>query len=96
MSAAAEKQAKHACRAMTCITMEVNVYSIPNCPMCNVAKAFLKANSISFIEHDVASDRQAAKDMIVKTGQKAVPVVEIDGEFIIGFDQDKMEELLGL
>lgn len=64
--------------------------------MCKVAKEFLKANGISFIEHDVASDRQAAKDMIVKTGQKQVPVVDVDGKFVIGFDQDKMEELLGL
>lgn len=82
--------------AMSRKTMEVNVYGLPNCPMCNVAKEFLKANSISFIEHDVSADKQAAKAMIVKTGQKAVPVVEVDGEFIIGFDQDKMEELLGL
>lgn len=76
--------------------MEVNVYSIPNCPMCKVAKEFLKANNISFIEHDVSSDKQAAKAMIVKTGQKQVPVVDVDGKFVIGFDQDKMEELLGL
>ena len=83
-------------KATACKKMEVILYGLPNCPMCKVAKEFLKANGVSFIEHDVSKDKAAAKEMIVKTGQKQVPVVDIGGKFVTGFDQDKLEELLGL
>lgn len=76
--------------------MEVTLYGLPHCPTCKVTKEFLKENGISFIEHDVSKDRQAAKEMIVKSEQKQVPVIDVDGTLVIGFDQDKLEELLGL
>ncbi len=76
--------------------MEVTVYGLPECPVCKMAKEFLKANKISFIEHDVSKDRQAANTMIEKSGQKQVPVIDVDTTLVIGFDRDKLEQLLGL
>lgn len=76
--------------------MEVNVYGLPACPTCKVVKEFLKANEISFIDHDVSKDKQAAKAMVAITGQKQVPVVVVGEKFVTGFDRDEMEELLGL
>jgi len=76
--------------------MEINVYTTTDCSMCKAAKEFLKANSIAFNERNVAQDRQAAKDLIVKTGQRKLPTIDIDGSFVFGFDQDRLEELLGL
>ena len=64
--------------------------------MCKAAKEFLKANGLDFTERNVSEDRQAAKDLIVKTGQRKLPTIDVDGKFFFGFEQDKLEELLGL
>ncbi len=72
------------------------VYSTPTCPWCSVAKNFLKENHFAFKEVDVSKDRKAAEEMIEKSGQMGVPVIDIDGEIIIGFDKARIEELLGL
>ena len=64
--------------------------------MCKAAKEFLKANGFAYTERNVSEDRQAAKDLIVKTGQKKLPTIDVDGALVIGFDQEKLEELLGL
>ena len=74
----------------------VKVYSTPTCPWCIRAKQFLKENNIEFQNLDVSSDKTAADQMMAKTGQMGVPVLDIDGEFIIGFDKDKIKQLLGL
>lgn len=81
---------------MPCTSMEVNVYVLPHCSVCKMTKEFLKTNKISFIEYDVSKDRQAANAMIEKSGQQQVPVVDVDGTLVIGFEKDKLEELLGL
>jgi len=73
---------------------KVKVYSTPTCPFCIMAKKFLKDNNIEFEDIDVSRDKKAAKEMIKKTGQMGVPVIEIDGEFVVGFDRDKIKELL--
>ncbi len=73
---------------------EVIVYSTPTCPWCQVVKKHLDERGIAYKEVDVSSDQQAAMDMIRKTGQQAVPVVDIDGEHVIGFDQEKIDQLL--
>lgn len=65
----------------------VTVYSTPTCPWCHVAKDFLKKNNIPFKDVDVSVDRAAAQDMVKKSGQMGVPVVEIDGKMIVGFDE---------
>jgi len=56
----------------------------------------LKENHFAFKEVDVSKDRKAAEEMIEKSGQMGVPVIDIDGKIIIGFDKSKIEELLGL
>ena len=76
--------------------MTVKVYSTPTCPYCNQAKDFLKEKNIEFEEIDVSQDTAAAQAMIEKTGQMGVPVVEIDGEAIVGFNKAKIMELLGI
>ena len=70
------------------------VYSTPSCPYCHMAMDFLNSKGVSFVEKDVAADQAAAEEMIDKSGQMGVPVVDIDGEIIIGFDKTKIEELL--
>ncbi len=75
---------------------EVIVYSTPSCPWCQVAKRHLEERGVDFREVDVSSDQQAAMEMIRKTGQQAVPVVEIDGEVVVGFDKGRIDQLLGV
>ena len=72
----------------------VKIYSTPACPYCKMAKQFLKENNIPFNDIDVTSDKQSAQEMIDKSGQMGVPVIEIDGKIIIGFN--KAEILKGL
>jgi len=75
---------------------KVKIYSTPTCPFCIMAKKFLKDNNIEFEDIDVSRDKKAAEEIVMKTGQMGVPVVEIDGEIVIGFDRDKIKKLLNL
>ncbi len=72
----------------------VTVYSTPSCVYCKMAKAYFTANNIPFEEKDVATDLKAREDMIKKSGQLGVPVIDIDGSIIIGFDKAHIQELL--
>lgn len=74
----------------------VAVYSTPTCPYCLRAKQFLKDNNIDFRDIDVSSDHTAADEMIKKSGQMGVPVIDIDGQIIVGFDKEAMSRALGL
>jgi glutaredoxin 3 len=74
--------------------MKIKVYSTPGCPWCAKTKEFLKANKVAFEEINVAEDQKAAKDMIEKSGQQGVPVIEIGKEIIVGFDETKIKNLL--
>ena len=76
--------------------MSVKVYSTPTCPYCKMAKDFLKENNIQFEDIDVSSDLEAAREIIDKSGQMGVPVIEIDGQIIVGFDKNKLKEALKL
>lgn len=71
-------------------------YGTERCPWCKRAKEFFDENEIKYKYVDVGKDRQAAMEMIEKTGQRGVPVIEIDGEFIVGFDEKKIKEKLEL
>ncbi|MFP4589402.1 MAG: glutaredoxin family protein [Candidatus Bipolaricaulota bacterium] len=73
---------------------EVVIYSTPACPYCSAAKDYFRDHEIDFTNHDVSEDREKAMEMINKTGQQGVPVIEVDGETIVGFDKDRIEELL--
>ncbi|MGC9529483.1 MAG: glutaredoxin family protein [Candidatus Bipolaricaulaceae bacterium] len=75
---------------------EVTVYTTPTCPWCQAAKRYLEDHGIPFQEVDVASNYEAAMDMVRRSGQQGVPVVEIDGEMVVGFDRRRIDDLLGL
>ena len=75
---------------------KVKIYSTPACPFCMMAKKFLKENNIDFEDIDVSTDQAKAKEMVQKSGQMAVPVIDIDGEIIVGFDKEKIRKALGL
>ncbi len=74
----------------------VLVFTTPTCPWCTRAKTYLRSRGVKFREVDVARDQAAARDLVRRTGQMGVPVVEIDGKPIVGFDQAKIDRLLGL
>ena len=76
--------------------MKVIVYSTPTCPWCIKVKEFLKANNIKYTNIDVSSNDKAAKEMINKSSQKGVPVIDIDGKILIGSDEVKLKEALNL
>jgi len=74
----------------------VKVYSTPTCPYCVRVKQFLKDNNVAYEDIDVAGDQAKADEMVSKSGQIGVPVVDIDGEIIIGFDKERIRKALGL
>lgn len=74
--------------------MSVKVYSTPICPYCKMAKEFLKQNSIPFEDIDVSKDRKALTEMFNKSGQMGVPVLDINGKVIVGFDRDAIKKEL--
>ncbi|PIT85504.1 NrdH-redoxin [Candidatus Micrarchaeota archaeon CG10_big_fil_rev_8_21_14_0_10_59_7] len=74
----------------------VKVYSTPTCPYCVMAKDYLKKNGVEFEDIDVSQDAAAAEQMIRKSGQTGVPVVEIDGEMIVGFNVPEIKRKLKL
>ncbi len=76
--------------------MTIKVYSTPTCPWCVKAKDYFKTKNLSFLDVDVASNHEAAREMVQKSGQRGVPVIEIDGNIVVGFDQMKIEKLLNI
>ncbi|MHB1496708.1 MAG: glutaredoxin family protein [Acidimicrobiales bacterium] len=77
-------------------THRVIVFTTPTCPWCQRAKSYLRSKSIPFKEVDVSRDQQAARELVRRTGQMGVPVIEIDGRAVVGFDQRQVDRLLGL
>ena len=75
---------------------KVKIYTTPACPFCLMAKEYLTSRGIEFEEIDVSKDEKAAQEMIQKSGQMGVPVIEIDGKIVVGFDKEKIDELLNL
>lgn len=75
---------------------QVVVYSTPTCTFCHMAKEFFKANNVEFTDHNVAEDEKARMEMVEKSGQMGVPVIFIGDEMVVGFDEGKVKELLGL
>jgi glutaredoxin-like YruB-family protein len=73
---------------------KATVYSTRTCPYCTLAKEFLKAKGIAFKEIDVSKDKEAAEEMIQKSGQMGVPVIDIDGTIIVGFNRTAIEKAL--
>jgi glutaredoxin-like YruB-family protein len=73
---------------------KVVIYSTPTCPYCKKAKEYFSQKGISYVDYDVAGDRDKAREMIQKSGQMGVPVIMIDDEIVVGFNQSKVDELL--
>ncbi|HIH39094.1 glutathione S-transferase N-terminal domain-containing protein [Candidatus Woesearchaeota archaeon] len=74
--------------------MEVKIYSTQICPWCVKAKDYLKSKKITYKEYDVGEDDKARKEMIDKSGQMGVPVLDIGGRIIVGFNQAAIDEAL--
>ncbi len=75
---------------------EIVIYSTPSCVYCNAAKVFFKEKGIAYTEHNVAADPERRKEMIEKSGQMGVPVIIIGSEIVVGFNQPKIKQLLGI
>ncbi|MDD4956393.1 MAG: glutaredoxin domain-containing protein [Candidatus Omnitrophica bacterium] len=74
----------------------VKIYSTPTCPYCIRLKDFLKSNNVEFENIDVSADQAKAKEMVERSGQMGVPVADIDGEIIVGFDRARISQALGI
>jgi len=74
----------------------VTIYSTPVCHFCHAAKEFFNENNVAYTENDVASDAEKRQEMIDMTGQMGVPVIRIGDDVVIGFDEPKIKELLGM
>ena len=72
----------------------VTIYSTPVCHFCQAAKEYFKDNNVEYTEHDVAADAEKRQEMIEMTGQMGVPVIRIEDDVVIGFDETKVAELL--
>jgi len=73
---------------------KVKIYSSPICPTCEMAKKFFKEKGVEYEDIDIFKDKEKAKEMVEKSGQKRVPVIEIDEEVFSGFNKKKIEEAL--
>jgi len=76
--------------------MKIKVYSTPTCPYCHTLKEFLKEKGFDFEDIDVFEDEKAREEMLSKTNQMGVPVIDIDGTIIIGFDREKVIKALNI
>jgi glutaredoxin-like YruB-family protein len=74
----------------------VTIYSTPTCHFCHAAKDFFTENHVPYTEHNVASDLAKRQEMIQKSGQMGVPVITIDNDLVVGFDEEKIKQLLQL
>ncbi len=76
--------------------MQVTIYSTPTCPYCKLTKDFLDDRGVDYTEIDVSADPAKANEMVKKSGQMGVPVVDIDGKIIVGWNKSALAETLGL
>ena len=74
--------------------MTVTVYSTPNCPWCHKTKDWLKEHKVEFKDIDVSTDQEKSKEMVDKSGQMGVPVTDVNGKIIVGFDVEKLKAAL--
>jgi glutaredoxin-like YruB-family protein len=74
----------------------VTIYSTPTCHFCEMSKEFFKENGVTYKEYNVAADLEKRQEMIQKSGQMGVPVIFVGDELVVGFDKEKLSELLGV
>ena len=75
---------------------KVTIYTTPYCAYCKMAKEYFKSKNIEYVEHDVMVDIPSREEMVKKSGQLGVPVIDIDGKIVVGFDKPKINEYLGI
>lgn len=75
---------------------KVIIYSTPTWPWCTKVKDYLDSKDVEYEDFNVSQDREKAKEMVEKSGQQGVPVIDIDGDIVVGFDQNNINRLLGL
>ncbi|MGC8851221.1 MAG: glutaredoxin family protein [Candidatus Micrarchaeia archaeon] len=75
---------------------KVIVYMTQTCPYCHMAVDYLRKNKVNFVSYDVGVDERRAQEMIEKSGQMGVPVIDVDGKIIVGFDKPAIAKALGL
>lgn len=73
---------------------DITIYSTPTCHYCDEAKKFLKKNKIPFTDVDVQDDLAAREEMVEKSGSRSVPVIDVDGQVLVGYDQTKLVEAI--
>ena len=76
--------------------MKVEIYTTPSCVYCKMAKELFNEHAIEYTEYNVAEDAEKRNELIEQSGQMGVPVIKIDGEIIIGFDEARVRSLLGI
>ena len=74
----------------------VTIYSTPTCHFCHAAKEFFDANKIAYTDYNVASDIEKRKEMVQKSGQMGVPVILVGDQLIVGYDEERLRELLNV
>jgi glutaredoxin-like YruB-family protein len=74
----------------------VAIYSTPTCHFCHLTKDFFKAHNVAFTDYNVAEDQEKRKEMIELTGQMGVPVIKINDQIVIGYDEDALSSMLGI
>jgi glutaredoxin-like YruB-family protein len=77
-------------------TKDIKIYSTPTCHYCNIAKDFFKEKGVKYEEFNVSTDLEKRKEMVEKSGQMGVPVIDISGDIVVGFDEEQISKLLGL
>jgi len=77
-------------------TPEIIIYSTPTCTFCQHAKEFFTEHNIAYTDYNVAEDMEKRQEMIDRSGQMGVPVIFIGNEMVIGFDQGRVKEILGM
>lgn len=75
---------------------KVAIYTTPTCVYCKMTKEYFKNHGVAYEEKNVAQDDAARRQMIEKSGQMGVPVTEIDGSIVVGFDEERLSSLLGI
>ncbi len=75
---------------------KVTIYTTPTCVFCRMAKAFFRSHNVEYDEKNVATDLTARQEMVDKSGQLGVPVIDVGGEIVVGFDQATLAKLLNI
>ena len=73
---------------------EVLIYTTKSCPYCSMAKSYLDQKGVKYKEYDVSEDRKKAKEMVMKSNQSSVPVLQINGRIVVGFDRQLIDDAL--